>query len=307
MNDANTPPSSISTPTKRKRQSLTTADQYFPATNPHTDIVDADSQNGDSLVVTPPTTRMKTRSTSGLLTQQSVSFPSPSPSATPTPKPTPTKRKHAKTSMKSPYFQSPVPSKSPYFLQPPLPTPPPPLVHKQYNWEHVSLQSLSQSPSLQSITPSMYTPLQSPYLLIQERLYRNPWMVLFATIFLNKTSWKIVEDVLWRFFQGEQGGFLTPEACVGASASVIEEIIHPLGMQRKRAVRLIEFSKAFIKNPNFDNPSSLPGIGKYGEDSWRLFCGPVDTHWQGETGERYLSIYTGDPESNNRDKTKNNG
>ncbi|KAI8846555.1 hypothetical protein BC829DRAFT_398248 [Chytridium lagenaria] len=57
-------------------------------------------------------------------------------------------------------------------------------------------------------------------------------------------------------------------------------------MQNQRAERLIQFSRAYIQDPLFKDPTNLPGIGKYGYDSWRLFCGGgEDNHWQGDSGD----------------------
>ncbi|KAI9359638.1 DNA glycosylase [Zopfochytrium polystomum] len=107
-------------------------------------------------------------------------------------------------------------------------------------------------------------------------------MVLVATVFLNKTSWRQARDPLWAFL----AAYPTPEACCGASAGVIEELLRPLGLQSLRAVRLIELSSAFIRNPRFEDPAAeLPGIGQYGSDSWKLFCSERDTHWQGAAGD----------------------
>ncbi|KAJ3413798.1 Methyl-CpG-binding domain protein 4 [Chytridiales sp. JEL 0842] len=117
--------------------------------------------------------------------------------------------------------------------------------------------------------------------LIQEDLACNPWMVLVATIFLNKTRWTQARTYLWDFLNE----YLTPEIVSEASVSRISTLLEPLGFQNRRAERLIVFSKAFIQTPNFTLPSELPGIGKYGDDSWNLFCGPwKEVFWAGEGG-----------------------
>ena len=50
-------------------------------------------------------------------------------------------------------------------------------------------------------TETIYKPPKSPYNLIQEVLYENPWKLLVATIFLNKTSGKLAIQVMWKFFE----------------------------------------------------------------------------------------------------------
>lgn len=50
-------------------------------------------------------------------------------------------------------------------------------------------------------TTVVYKPPKSPYGLIQEQLYNDPWRLLVATIFLNKTTGKVAIPVLWKFFE----------------------------------------------------------------------------------------------------------
>ena len=47
----------------------------------------------------------------------------------------------------------------------------------------------------------VYKPPKSPYGLVQEQLYDNPWRLLVATIFLNKTSGTLAIPILWKFFE----------------------------------------------------------------------------------------------------------
>ena len=61
------------------------------------------------------------------------------------------------------------------------------------------------------------------------------------------------------------------------------EIIQPLGLFRKRSEILIRFSAEY-KNKPWHYPIELYGIGKYGNDSFRIFC----------LGE-YQDVYPDDP------------
>lgn len=56
-------------------------------------------------------------------------------------------------------------------------------------------------PGLQNFYNLNYTPPKSPFNLIQEELYVDPWKLLVATIFLNKTGGRSAIRVLWTFFQ----------------------------------------------------------------------------------------------------------
>src|SRR3954447_9240060 len=61
-----------------------------------------------------------------------------------------------------------------------------------------------------------------------------------------------------------------------------------------RAERIIRFSYTYLLNPNFKTPKQLFGMGKYAEDSWKLFC-EKDDNWMEEYGlepeDRILQLY----------------
>jgi len=45
----------------------------------------------------------------------------------------------------------------------------------------------------------VYKPPKSPHNLVQEELYSNPWQLLVATIFLNRTTGVAAIPVFWKF------------------------------------------------------------------------------------------------------------
>ena len=51
----------------------------------------------------------------------------------------------------------------------------------------------------------------------------------------------------------------------------VEMLIRPLGLHRRRARTLIDFSVAFLKGA-WRRPEELPGIGQYGADAFAIFC-----------------------------------
>ena len=113
----------------------------------------------------------------------------------------------------------------------------------------------------------MKTPLEtSPYKLIQEELRHNPWRLLVAVICLNQTSAKQARPVLDNFFKI----WPDPESAALAIPDLVTDVIRPLGLQRKRARNIISMSQEFLRG-EFRDPDELPGIGKYGADSYRLF------------------------------------
>ncbi|XP_017161190.1 methyl-CpG-binding domain protein 4 [Poecilia reticulata] len=112
-----------------------------------------------------------------------------------------------------------------------------------------------------------WTPPRSPFNLIQETLFHDPWKLLVATIFLNKTSGKMAIPVLWVFFERYPSAEVTREA----DWKPMSELMKPLGLYELRAKTIIRFSDEFL-NKQWRYPVELHGIGKYGNDSYRIFC-----------------------------------
>ncbi|KAI9029413.1 DNA glycosylase [Hyaloraphidium curvatum] len=137
--------------------------------------------------------------------------------------------------------------------------------------------------------------MASPFQLIQERLFYDPWRLLIATIFLNKTRGVQARPVLFEFLKR----FPTPEACVEADIEELAKLLYPLGLYNRRARSLVLFSKSYLDNfsriqklrASFEKRSpgaeetetsdedefqitKLYGIGQYGADSFHLFCEP---------------------------------
>ncbi|XP_032376893.1 methyl-CpG-binding domain protein 4 isoform X2 [Etheostoma spectabile] len=112
-----------------------------------------------------------------------------------------------------------------------------------------------------------WTPPRSPYNLVQETLFHDPWKLLVATIFLNKTSGKMAIPVLWQFFERYPSAEVTREA----DWKPLSELMKPLGLYELRAKTLTRFSDEYLSK-QWRYPIELHGIGKYGNDSYRIFC-----------------------------------
>ncbi|XP_034552466.1 methyl-CpG-binding domain protein 4 [Notolabrus celidotus] len=112
-----------------------------------------------------------------------------------------------------------------------------------------------------------WTPPRSPYNLVQETLFHNPWKLLVATIFLNKTSGKMAIPVLWQFFER----YPSAEVTRAADWKPMSELMKPLGLYELRAKTLVRFSDEYLTK-QWRYPIELHGIGKYGNDSYRIFC-----------------------------------
>ncbi|KAI5282445.1 hypothetical protein KEM52_003666 [Ascosphaera acerosa] len=81
--------------------------------------------------------------------------------------------------------------------------------------------------------------------LIQERLAHDPFRLLIATIFLNKTRGKAAKPVLDRLF----ATYPTPAALAAARASDVAALMQPLGLQNTRAQRCVALARRWAAAP----------------------------------------------------------
>ncbi|XP_051011089.1 methyl-CpG-binding domain protein 4 isoform X2 [Acomys russatus] len=112
-----------------------------------------------------------------------------------------------------------------------------------------------------------WTPPRSPFNLVQETLFHDPWKLLIATIFLNRTSGKMAIPVLWEFLEK----YPSAEVARTADWRDVSDLLKPLGLYDLRAKTIIRFSDEYLTKP-WRYPIELHGIGKYGNDSYRIFC-----------------------------------
>lgn len=137
--------------------------------------------------------------------------------------------------------------------------------------------------------------------LMQERLCHDPFRLLLATIFLNKTPGSRAMPIFYKLMEK----YPTPKELAQAEQADVTEIIRELGFQNQRARKVIAMAKKWIEKPptkgqkyrKVDYPdkgngkdikpdeviddtdervaweiSHLPGLGPYSHDSWRMFC-----------------------------------
>ncbi|XP_074406365.1 methyl-CpG-binding domain protein 4 isoform X1 [Zonotrichia albicollis] len=129
-----------------------------------------------------------------------------------------------------------------------------------------------------------WTPPRSPFNLIQETLFHDPWKLLIATIFLNKTSGKMAIPVLWEFLRK----YPSPEVARAADWKEMSELLKPLGLYELRAKTIIRFSGEYLSKA-WRYPIELHGIGKYGNDSYRIFC--VNEWKEVQPQDHKLNVY----------------
>lgn len=88
----------------------------------------------------------------------------------------------------------------------------------------------------------------SPLNLFQERYRHDGWRLLCCTVCLNLCTGRALAD-----------------------RRDLEALLSPLGLQRRRALSLTRMSLAYACLWDGRDARDLPGIGKYGADSYDIF------------------------------------
>uniref|UniRef100_A0A1B6E861 HhH-GPD domain-containing protein n=1 Tax=Clastoptera arizonana TaxID=38151 RepID=A0A1B6E861_9HEMI len=112
-----------------------------------------------------------------------------------------------------------------------------------------------------------WIPPRSPYALLQEDLFDRPWQLLIATIFLNKTKAKKAVPYILKFLIK----WPLPKNILNVTYEEILEFLQPLGLGPTRSRAIMKFTVEYLTK-NWKYPRELYGIGKYGDDSFRIFC-----------------------------------
>ena len=86
-----------------------------------------------------------------------------------------------------------------------------------------------------------------------------------ACILLNQTTNQQVRKVLSNLFPVIK----SPEECSKLNPDLIYPIIKSTGFGNVKARRIVDMSKKWVDG--FDDVLELPGIGKYGKESWDIF------------------------------------
>jgi endonuclease III len=136
--------------------------------------------------------------------------------------------------------------------------------------------------------------------LIQERICGDLYALVVQAILWNKTRGTAARPVLWNLL----GKYPTPSALAVANVSDVEDITRKLGLQQRRARRLVDMATVWIASPptparrygrrHYPSKRSnmavkdrelldpddvregweighLPGVGEYALDSFRIF------------------------------------
>ena len=133
-----------------------------------------------------------------------------------------------------------------------------------------------------ALVPSIHVPR---FGIIQERLWHDPFWLLIAVTFLNKTTGRAAVPVFWAL----KDKYETPEGLAGADQKELCEMIRSLGLQTQRSKRLIAMAKAWAGVKEVDVEAEAGEVGdeasevevKEGENEVEEAEGEVN---EGETG-----------------------
>lgn len=113
-----------------------------------------------------------------------------------------------------------------------------------------------------------WQPPTSPYTLLQEQLWQDPWKIFVCCIFCNLTKRLTAEPYFWEVLKRWD----SPDKLANADEDELISLIQPLGLSQRRAKALKKMSYEYTHKDWQDDATNLYGIGKYGSDAYRIFC-----------------------------------
>lgn len=119
-------------------------------------------------------------------------------------------------------------------------------------------------------------------LMVQQQI-NGAWQHMVGVIMLNQTGRKQVKTVLPEFLEK----WPTPELLLHARMEDIQEVLKPLGMWRRRANTMVRMSMDYMTWEGED-AKKLYGIGRYGDESYRIFFKGERFEPQDKELRRYL-------------------
>lgn len=133
------------------------------------------------------------------------------------------------------------------------------------------------------LSQPIWHPPKSPHHLIEEDLYHDPWALLVATIFLNRTRAKHARDYIDWFLKD----YTTPFSVLKTEPPDLEKYFENIGLKVVRSVQVWRMSYDFVFK-NWIDVKDLYGVGRYSRDAFNMFClGNLEV----EPKDRYLRIY----------------
>lgn len=122
-------------------------------------------------------------------------------------------------------------------------------------------------------------------LMVQQQI-DGAWQHMIGVIMLNQTSRSQVKKILPEFLEK----WPTPERFLDSQAEEVEELLKPLGMWRRRADTIRRMTFDFMTWDG-EEAKKLHGIGRYGDESYRIFF----KNERFEPDDKELRAYLGYP------------
>jgi len=82
-----------------------------------------------------------------------------------------------------------------------------------------------------------------------------------------KSPFTQIKPIAKKFFKR----FRSPQDILKTKKNYLIKLLKPLGLYRRRATIIKKFSREYV-NKEWTLPIELYGIGKYANDSYRIFC-----------------------------------
>ena len=101
--------------------------------------------------------------------------------------------------------------------------------------------------------------------MVQQQV-KSVWQHMVGVICLNLTDRKQVKQVLPKLFKK----YNTPIKFIRGNSNTQKKMLKPLGMVNVRLKRIKQMSVDFL-TWDYKDAKDLYGIGKYGDDSYRIF------------------------------------
>jgi methyl-CpG-binding domain protein 4 len=140
---------------------------------------------------------------------------------------------------------------------------------------------------------------RSPHDLVEESIIDNPWGILVATIFLNKTKAFKAKPLLDKFLED----YPDPRSVLAKRPEDLDPYFAELGL-KKRALQTWRMSHDYVHKP-WRSVRELFGIGRYGEDAFRIFClGDFSVEPQDRVLKIYHAWYLLQEQDNSRPKAE---
>lgn len=108
------------------------------------------------------------------------------------------------------------------------------------------------------------------YVLLQEKYEGDPWRILVCAILVRRCRGSTAKPVAEKFFAKYPTCLMLT---MKFNFDEINEMLQPLGLQgiRTKAIRRMSDEFMYLKDHSIASIKTLPEVGEYAQDSYRIF------------------------------------